>query len=138
MKKFLFIIINYLFQQVKKQSFSELLYGSPNWESKVKTTKCCFYLSDVLRCEQFELCLLNEEVRHKSRRARSGTGDSENICRFFQSCAHLATVEPWTHRICAAYIGWRGDDTYNKYCKCNYSKRYPERQIQSRLLYQLS
>ena len=59
----------------KKQSFSELLYGSPNWESEAKTTKCCFYRSDVSRCEQFELSLLNDEVRHKSRRAHSRTSD---------------------------------------------------------------
>ena len=62
-------------KQKKKQSFSELLYGSPNWESEVKTTKCCFCRSDVSCCEQFKLSLLNEEVRHKSRRAHSGTSD---------------------------------------------------------------
>ena len=55
--------------------FKLLRLGSPNWESEVKTTKCCFYRSDVSRCEQFELSLLNEKVLHKSRRARSGTSD---------------------------------------------------------------
>ena len=68
-------VVKPVVEQRKKQSFSELLYGSPNWESEEKTTKCCFCRSDVSRCEQFELSLLNEKVRHKSRRARSGTGD---------------------------------------------------------------
>ena len=51
-------------------------FGSPNWESESKTAKCCFWRSDVSRCEQYELSLLNETMRQISRRALSGTSDS--------------------------------------------------------------
>ena len=40
------------------------------WESKAKTTECCFHRSDVSRCEQSEQGLPCEAMRHKSRRGK--------------------------------------------------------------------
>ena len=62
--------------EVHIKDFTVFVCGSPNWESKVKTTNCCFYRSDVSRCEQNERGLPREVMRDKSRRARSGTSDS--------------------------------------------------------------
>ena len=66
--------------------------GSPNWESEAKITECCFCRSDVSRCEQYELSLLNEIVRHISRRALSGTSDR------LRSKHHLVSSGSWSKR----------------------------------------
>ena len=54
--------------------------------------------------------------------------DAERLCD--------SSLEPWTHCIREAYIGKRGDGTCNHSYKCNSYEFYPERQIQSQLLYE--
>ena len=62
-------------REVHIKDFTVFVCGSPNWESKVKTTNCCFYRSDVSRCEQNEHGFPCDVMRHISRRAQSGTSD---------------------------------------------------------------
>ena len=91
----------YLSKSLKKQNRPNILFtekkfklsrfGSPNWENKDKSINNGFIRSDVSRCEQNEQGLTCEGLRHKSRRARSGTSDS---------CIPLAVlgVKPWEYQ----------------------------------------
>ena len=63
---------------------SALFCGSPNWESKIKITECCFYRSDVPRCEKNE-----PNVLRRRSSTQKWTGCEAGTCDSLRSKRHL-------------------------------------------------
>ena len=67
------------------------------WESKAKTTECCFNRIDVSRCESDEPSVAGEGRRHESRR---GSVAARKCLKTTKCCFSLSVTEPrWEWKI---------------------------------------